>query len=106
MSIPFNANQATYDAWYAALVARANDPADDLMMADVMDANNIFALAHELARRHPELLRSIAAVTPGAVNAAMSRLGTFMGARSFALTLGLDPAEGERTMHELMKATG
>lgn len=101
--IPLDADQATYDAWVAALTARANDPGDPLHMADVMDANNIYALAHELAKRHPDLRPTIAAVTPRAVELAMSELGTFAGARSLALTAGLPPEEGEATMLDLMR---
>jgi hypothetical protein len=102
MSIRFDADQATYDAWYAALVARANDPSDDLFMADVMDANMIFGLAHELGRLHPGLVPKLREHTPAAVDAAMTKLGLFMGARNLATLVGASPDEAQKLVFVLM----
>lgn len=104
--INIDATQAEYDAWHAALIARADDPTDELYMADVMDAVNVLAYAMSVARDRPELRAAVARHTPEAIVGAATLRGTFMGVTWLAKKLGLDGEQARDRMLALMMAGG
>jgi hypothetical protein len=101
--LELTADQVAYDAWYATLLARAEDPQDDFHMADLMDMNNVFATARTLAVRHPECAGALMKWTPEALERAGGELGTFMGVSWLAERVGLDPHEARDVVVELMR---
>lgn len=103
MRLPFDADQATYDAW-AAFHAEHVDNVN-FFQADYNDMVYVFMAGRKMAERHPELIDRFIEHGPEAVERAGKELGMFMGAAHFAKLVGLDPKEGHDAMVELVRGS-
>ena len=101
--LPFNADQATYDAWYAAGMARVRDPDDSFMFVDLNDEVMVFVAARTLADQHPDKIKAFLEHGPVAVELAGIDLGMFMGISWLCEKVGIDPEEGRQVMLGIFK---
>lgn len=97
MKLPFDADQATYDAWHAFHAARIDNA--EFFMADLMDMVINFVVARKMASERPELIPKLTEVVPDhleRVRTGSTELGTFMGVSTLAKTVGFDTQRAEQ----------
>jgi hypothetical protein len=105
MQLPFDPDQAIYDAWYEFHMKRATDPNEAFDYVDLNDGVMVFCTAHVLYQTFPDKVELLREHTPTAVARAMDDLGIFMGVTYLAGKVGIDPEIARKAVFSLWATT-